>query len=113
MIEIKEFDKPFNTPIEETVEVERMETKVTIQDGKVTGVDFEKVKVKETYKTTYHKIVPTAISCENMNHEWYMSDTRKYIASCTKCSKNRFLNPIYHMLKDGHIYDRVTYRILE
>lgn len=113
MIKIKEFDKPFNTPIEETVEVERMEPKVTIEDGKVTGVDFEKVKVKETYKTTYHKLTPTSISCENMHHEWYMADTSRYIASCSKCTKNRFLTPVSHMIKDGRICDRETGRILE
>lgn len=113
MIEIKEFDKPFDTPIDEVVESERVEPKITIEEGKVTNVEYEKVKVKNTYKTTYHKMIPSNISCEDKKHEWYMKDTKRYIASCSACTKNRFLLPIRHKIVDGHICDRDTGKILE
>lgn len=113
MIDVKEFPKPFDTPIQEEVETEHIEPKVTIEDGKVTNVTYEKTKLKETYTTTYHRLVPSVISCEDKKHEWYMTDTGKYIASCSKCTKNRFLLPIRHMLKEGHICDRNTGEILE
>jgi hypothetical protein len=109
MIDI-EFPHPFNTPIKEEIEVEKVQPKFDPVTQKAT---FENITVKETVTTTYHRVVPYSIACEDKNHDWYMADIGRYIASCTKCTKNRILLPIRHKLEGGHICDRDSGRILE
>lgn len=112
-MKFEEFDKPLDVPIDEVVEVEKDVPKVEIVDQKVVGISYEKQIVKETYRTTYHKATPAFETCPDYNHNWYMSDTGKYIASCSKCVKNRILLPTRHKLHGGHICDRDTGKILD
>lgn len=105
----KEYPFEFDTPIQEVVETEKMQPVV---DPETKQVSFEKVIVRETREKKYHRLIPYDISCADSEHDFYMKDTSKYIAGCSKCSKNRILSPIRHVLKGGKIYDRDTGALL-
>ena len=110
MKNLKDFPHPFETPIIEEKEIEVIKPVVDVDNKSVT---FERVKEKYQVETTYYHTPSTDISCKNKKHDWYMKDIKKYIASCKKCMKNRFLLPTRHQILKGKICSRDTGKILE
>lgn len=103
------FDKPVGEWIEEEIEVPTFEAEVD-NKGKVVGL--KKTVKKMVEKTRYDEVPFKKFSCASGDHYWTMRDKRKHVAGCTKCTKNLFVQPIKHKIKDGKILDRDTGQVL-
>lgn len=110
MGELKDFPHPLDTPL---ISEEEIDVMVPVVDKDSKQPTYEKRKQKVYFETTYHAPKAQTLSCEKGKHEFYLKDPTKYVASCHNCMKNRFISPIHNTLKDGHIIERSTGRILE
>ena len=101
----KEFDKPLDVPVEEEVEVERMQFELSPDRKSAVGRTVkEKVKVKTIYsrKKLYSNI------CSDFNHNWIVPDPHKWVAVCTNCPKRVYLDPLTQTVRDGMVVNRST-----
>lgn len=108
---MSDFNKPLNEWLEEDVEVPVFEAKFD-KKGNIEGI--EKGTATRHIKTMYTRSDPVKMCCADRTHQWFMSDKRRHIASCRKCTKSRFLRAIYeHIDLDEHIRDRITGEIFD
>ena len=107
---MKKFDKPLDTWIEEEKEIPVFMPQVD-KRGNLTGLKQGKRKIIE--KTMYQRVTPVKFDCGYGNHNYSMKDIHRYIASCSKCMKNKFLRPGIEDLKEGHIIDAGSGEILD
>lgn len=110
MSDLKDFPYPLNTPIRTEEEIEKV---VPVINEATKKISFEKEKEKVEVTTTYHYSKPERLSCKKGNHQWYMKDKKRWIASCPNCMKNLFLSPLTQTIKDGKIISRETEEIIE
>ena len=110
MKDVKDFDKPLNTPI---VEKEEIEVTTPVVNPVTKQVTFEKTKQEVETETTYHHVRADKVSCEKGKHEWFMKDPHKYVVSCPNCMRNRSISPLTQTIKDGHIVLRKSGKIID
>lgn len=108
------FDKPLDTDITETVEVERpavVPTKDTDANGNP-RFEIKTVKDKIEVTTRYTRVTPQFFSCKVGEHKWLM-DLHTHVAKCQLCTKARFLRAVYETIREGHIVDRDTGQLID
>jgi hypothetical protein len=101
----QDFSKPLDTPIDEEVEVDRMQFELS-PDGK--SATAKKVKEKVLVKTIYSRKNHYANICSEYNHDWIVPNPRKWVAVCTRCIKRVYLDPLSQTVRDGKIVNRET-----
>lgn len=106
----EKFNKPLDTEIMEPTEIEE---DVLHFDPKTHMVSRKKVKSTIFVRTKYHKAVVSKLLCKPKTHFYEMTDIHTYLAKCINCKKRRFMNAAYETIKEGHIIDRATKKILD
>lgn len=107
---MSDYPFPLDKKIEEKEEIEIIVPKI---DPKTQKIDFEKEKREVTYTTTYTVPIEKKLSCNRGEHDFYIKDPHTWIASCKKCYKNLYLNPLNMTIKNGKIIDRKTNELIE
>lgn len=101
---------PLDKKIEEKEEIEIVTPKI---DPKTQKVEFEKEKKEVIYTTTYTIPIEKKLSCKKGEHEFYIKNPHNWVASCKKCYKNIYLNPLNMTIKNGKIVKRDTGDLIE
>lgn len=100
----EEFTKPLGKWIEETEQVEKVETTFDPQTKKITT---EKKLEDQKVRVMYERVSNDLRFCKNFKHEWYVFDHHKYILKCKKCPLMKYIRPGDEYIdKDGHIKSR-------
>ena len=100
----KQFDKPLDKWVEEEEDVERVNNIFNPETRKITQ---ETVIEKQKFKVRYDRVVGDFKTCTPFEHEWFVSDSHKYIISCRKCPLNKHIMPGREYIDpDGHVRSR-------
>lgn len=105
----KKFDKPLGEIVTEYREVEQS-AYVVDKDGQIRE---EKIKRRIPEQVIYTKAKPKFFTCKSGEHVWEMIDRHQYLASCRNCPKHRYLRADRETIKDGHIVERETGRVID
>lgn len=98
-----EFTKPLDTPIDEEVEVDRLQFELSPDRKSATG---RTVKEKVTVKTIYSKKKLYSNICADFNHNWTVPNTNDWVAVCIQCPKRVYLDPLTQTVREGKIINR-------
>lgn len=107
---MSDFPKPLNEWVEEPVEIATIDP-VLNNKGEVVGLKHGKRIT--TQKTMYSRLSDARrITCNDLEHDWYIPDKHSHVAHCKGCKKRKFIRAIYEKVSNGKIVDRETQQVL-
>lgn len=89
MADVKDFDKPLDTWIEEDVDVHTFEPEVDEDNNRV---KFKSVTKKIKQRTFYSEGSTSTVVCTD--HRYFPLDKGKYLFKCRHCSWRRIAPPV-------------------
>lgn len=97
----KPFDKPLDVFIEEDVPVRK--NALDPKTGRITSI----VQM-EKQRTMYMDVPKEHYRCKSGEHNFEVTDTHKWIFSCTKCTYSRRVYPTTYKFIDGKLIHKQT-----
>lgn len=103
---MSDFPHKLNEWVEEEKEIPTFDP-IVDKKGNITGVKEGIRKVSE--KVMYTQLsTPQILSCNELQHYWFIKDRHSHIAHCKKCKKRQFIRAVYEQVRDGKILNRDT-----